>query len=177
VPVRAELLARVEALGLQQTHAVRKRLSFDAERVLGLARGLPRPQQLVANMAQTLDGMAERLQLALPQRLAMQREKLARLMAGLSPRYLQQMLQQQHQRVGHWAALLESLNVLSVLKRGFALVKNADQHLVTSVAAMPTSGAITVMFHDGERSVQLGADAASKPKKSKPKDTQPGLFD
>ena len=177
VPVRAELMARVESLGLQKNHAVRKRLSFDVERVMGLTRGLPRPQQLVANMAQTLDGMVERLQLALPRRLEMQREKLARLMAGLSPRYLQQMLLQQQQRVAHWEALLESLNVLSVLKRGFALVKDADQHLVTSVAAMPASGAITVMFYDGERSVQLGSDAAVKHKKSKPKDAQPGLFD
>jgi len=177
VPVRGELLARVEELGLQQNRAVRKLISFFAERVTGLARGLPRPQQLVANMAQALDVMAERLQHALPRRLEMQREKLARLMAGLSPRYLQQMLQQQQQRVGHLGAMLESLNVLSVLKRGFAIVKNADQQVVASAAAMPSSGALTVMFHDGERVVQAGSDGAAKPKKTKPKEAQPGLFD
>ena len=179
VPVRAELLARVEQLSLQQNHAVRKLLSFHAERIAGLARGLPRPQQLVANMAQMLDAMAERLQHALPRRLEMQREKLARLMAGLSPRYLQQMLQHEQQRLGHLGALLESLNVLSVLKRGFALVKDAGGQVITSAESMPSNATLSLQFHDGARSVQAGTGdgGSSKKRETKPKAIQPGLFD
>ena len=178
VPVRSELLTRVEQLSLQQNHAVRKLLSFHAERVVGLARGLPRPQQLVANMAQMLDTLGDRLQQALPRRLEMQREKLARVMAGLSPRYLQQMLQHQHQRVTHLGAMLESLNVLSVLKRGFALVKDVGGHVIASAASMPASGSLSLQFHDGERSVQVGTGGtSSKKRETKPKPGQPGLFD
>lgn len=175
VPVRSDLLTRVEQLHLQQNHAVQKLLRFYAERVAGLSRGLPRPQQLVASMTQALDSLSDRLQHALPRRLTMQHEQLRRVAATLSPRYLQQLLLNQQQRVQHVGAMLESLNVLAVLKRGFAIVKNADGRVITAAASMPANGSLTVQFHDGERIVQAGS--ASSPKPRRAKSTQPGLFD
>jgi len=174
VPVRSELVARLGQLHLQQNNAVQKLLRFYAERIAGLSRGLPRPQQLVASMAQALDSLSDRLQHALPRRLEMQHEKLKRITAGLSPRYLQQLLLNQQQRLSHLGAMLESLNVLAVLKRGFAMVKHTDGRVITAAASMPTSGMLAVQFHDGERSVQVGS---SSPKPRAKKSTQPGLFD
>ncbi len=185
VPVRGELLTRLEQLGAAQSGAMRKLLAFHAERIEGLARGLPRPQQLVASMAQMLDVLAERLSHALPRSLHMRHEQLQRLAAGLSPRLLREMLLREQQRVGHLTAMLESLNVLGVLKRGFALVKDAGGAVIKNAAAMPQHAALTLQFYDGERGVTAGDAAppiaAAKPAKPRSKKAatppQPGLFD
>ena len=179
VPVRAELLTRMEQLHTAKTGAMRKYIGFLGERIEGLARGLPRPQQLVAGMEQALDGLSERLQGALPRSLQLRQEKLERVAAGLSPRLLREMLLRQEQRVQHVGAMLESLNVLSVLKRGFALVKDAGGKVVQSAAMMPSEGTLRVQFHDGERLVMAGNAApvaAAKPRSKKAVTPQPTLF-
>lgn len=182
VPVRAELLTRIEQLYAAKNAGMRHYLARRGERIEGLARGLPRPQQLVAVMEQALDGITERLALALPRILQSRIDKLERLMAGLSPRALREMLLRQEQRVNHAASMLESLNVLSVLKRGFVLVKDSAGALVKSAAAMPENGALSLHFHDGQAVVMAGngaANAAAKlrSKKSSPKEQGPTLFD
>lgn len=177
VPVREELMGWIEQLGLQQTTAMRKTLSLYRERIEGLARGLPRPQQLVANMAQALDGLAERLLGALPRSLQLKHEKLQRVSAGLSPRLLKEMMLRQEQRVQHITAMLESLNVLNVLKRGFVIVKDARDKVVQSAAAMPGEGPLSVQFHDGVRTVFAAPNASAKPRSKKREVEQAGLFD
>jgi exodeoxyribonuclease VII large subunit len=177
VPVRSELLSRIEQVQAANNSAIRKFIAFHTERVAGLARGLPRPQQLVASMEQALDGLSERLQLAVPRSLQIRHEKLQRVAAGLSPGMLREMLLRQEQRVQHVGSMLESLNVLSVLKRGFALIKDAGGKVIQSASAMPAQGALSVQFHDGERLVVVGNAAASPAKKRPKKTPQPGLFD
>lgn len=178
VPVRDELLTRVEQLAAANNQAIRTLLSRHAERIEGLARGLPRPQQLVASMAQALDMLSERLHHALPRSLQLKHERLQRLVASLSPRFLSERMLREQQRVQHLSAMLESLNVLSVLKRGFVLVKDSANHVIQSATALPEQGSITLQFHDGERFVTAGGGAASTPKpRAKKVVPQPGLFD
>ncbi len=178
VPVRSELLSRMEQLHAAKNTAMRKFLAFNAERIEGLARGLPRPQQLVAGMAQALDGMTERLTNALPRLLQAREDRLQRIAAGLSPQLLREMLRREQQRVQHIGAMLESLNVLSVLKRGFALVKDKSGTVMKAAAQLPANGALVLQFHDGEAAVQVGSGkpAAAKPR-SNQQPPQPGLFD
>ncbi|MDX2095749.1 MAG: exodeoxyribonuclease VII large subunit [Alphaproteobacteria bacterium] len=180
VPVRAELLTRLEQVSAAHHGAARKLLAFYSERIQGLARGLPRPQQWVAGMEQALDGLGERLALALPRSLRMREESIQRMAAGLSPGLLREMLLRQEQRVQHLAGMLASLNVLAVMKRGFVLVKDTAGTLVTSAAAMPEHARLTLQFYDGERLVTAGHGASSpatKPRRQKKPSTQPGLFD
>lgn len=182
VPVRAELLSRIEQLHVTKAQAMRHLFARYSQRIEDLMRGLPRPQQLVAGMEQALDGLSERLQLALPRSLQLRQEKLQRLAAGLSPRALREMLLREQQRVQHLGAMLESLNVLGVLKRGFALVKDTGGQVIKSAAAMPENATLSVQFHDGERLVTAGnaaAAPAAKPrsKKQPAAAPQPGLFD
>lgn len=173
VPVRSELRMQLEQLDARATRGMYKLLSQQTERVEGLARGLPRPQQLVASMAQALDLLGERLDLALPRSLQVRFEKLQRVSVLLSPRFLRELIAREEKSVMHLGAMLESLNVLSVLKRGFALVKEPGGRVVQSAAAMP-EGALTLQFHDGERQVQSGATGLKGKAKKEP---QPGLFD
>lgn len=198
VPVRDELLSLVEVLGTRQNGAVRKMLLQYQERIQGLARGLPRPQQLVATMAQALDGLSERLVLVLPRFLQQKHERLQGL--RLSTRYISLQAERQQQQLdmlGQRAnaamlrsierrsdymarieAKLESLNVLAVMQRGFALVKDANGAVVKQASALTEGQALSLQFHDGVRAATVGSGGAVKPKKAvKPSSSQGGLFD
>lgn len=180
VPVRAELLTRLEQLQVSQTGAIRRLLTRYIERVNDMARSLPRPQQLVAGMEQQLDSMSERLGLALPRNLHLCSERLQRIAAGLSARGLREMLLRHAQHVQHLGSMMESLNVLSVMKRGFVLVKDASGMLIKSAAAMPENALLTLQFHDGARAVSAGNAApiaAAKPRNKKKLPEHPSLFD
>jgi exodeoxyribonuclease VII large subunit len=65
VPVRAELLRQLVALGERQAVAAERGLVQRVQHVAGLARGLPDPDLLLGNAAQRLDDRAERLPRAL----------------------------------------------------------------------------------------------------------------
>ena len=199
VPVRSELLSLVEVLGARQNGAVRKLLQQHSERVEGLSRGLPRPQQLVATMAQTLDGLSERLSGSLARFLQQKYERLNVL--RVSPKFIalqaqrqEQLLQSLVQRadaamrrsierrsdyVARVGSTLESLNVLAVMQRGFALVKNTNGALVKNAAALADGQAVSLQFYDGVRAAVVGDGATpAKPKKAKaPAPSQGGLFD
>lgn len=200
VPVREELRSMFETLALRGNHAMRKRLMHEQERVVGLARGLPRPQQLVASMAQALDDLSERLQGSLARGLQSKQEKLASLVRLLSPRFvlhgvdaqsqqlgmlharagqaMQRQIERQGDRLSRLSGMLESLNVLAVLRRGFAIVKDAQGHVVPHAAGIASGQALTLQFHDGQK--QVVADGAAAPRPRKPKaapENQGGLFD
>lgn len=199
VPVRSELLSLVEVLAARQSGAVRKMLQQQSERVEGLSRGLPRPQQLVATMAQALDGLSERLSGSLARFLQQKYERLANL--RISPQFIALQAQRQEQmlqgfvqradtamlrsieRRGDYlarvAATLESLNVLAVMQRGFALVKDGSGALVKTAAALTDGQAVSLQFHDGVRGATVGEGGAPvKAKKVKvPAPSQGGLFD
>ncbi len=180
VPVRAELLTRLEQLHTSQVAATRRMLQQQTQRVNDMARSLPRPQQLVASMEQALDGMSERLDLALPRSLQLRYERLARVAAGLNAQGLRERLLRVEQHILHLGSMMESLNVLSVMKRGFVLVKDSAGALVTSAAAMPANAALTLQFHDGARAVVTGnaaPGAAAKPRSKKKLPEHPSLFD
>src|ERR1700741_1333213 len=83
VPVRAELLADVLQDGARLARALR-RLGEEARlRLEALSRGLPRPGQLIAEKAQTLDGWIDRLFNARGGYLERRREALATAFAPL----------------------------------------------------------------------------------------------
>lgn len=61
VPVRADLLANVQQDGARLMRALRRLSEESRLRLEGLARGLPRPGQFIAEKLQALDGWIDRL--------------------------------------------------------------------------------------------------------------------
>jgi len=217
VPVREELRTGLENNGMRMTQRMRTLLKHLAERIEGLARGLPQPQQLVSGMEQSLDSLsdrlettlprmlalkeerlqalssrlitpqhriatmeqafaslAERLQHALPRSVQMKQERLTALSERLSPRPVLHQMERMEARLQRLTDMLESLNVLAVLKRGFALVKTEDGKVIPSAAALPQGASLRLQFYDGERAAFTGDKPSAK--KTKP-GAQPGLFD
>ncbi len=173
VPVRSELIA-----WLMETHsrlfaAVSRNIRQRAERVEGLARGLPKPLQLLSHQQQRLDDWAERLKASLP--IYMEKKQAALAQIHLSPRLLagqietlttrltnimdtagrivSHRLSQSEDRLSATARMLESLDYRNVMKRGYALVKQRDGHLVTSCQMASRADRLTLQFHDGETDV------------------------
>lgn len=84
------------------------------------------------------------------------------------------LLKRPAERLAAAASLLRSLSYRSVLERGFALVKTADGKIARRAAALPASGAVSLVFADGERDAHLGAAPKKAPAK---KPEQKTLFD
>ena len=88
VPVRAELLAGIGAIGQRIGHAARRDAARSAERFANVARRLPTPDTLLGSQRQKLDDLAERLPRGLSRRLADARGDLAQAAGALRPRLL-----------------------------------------------------------------------------------------
>jgi exodeoxyribonuclease VII large subunit len=217
VPVRAELLADVMQDGARLARAMGRLVEEARLRLEALARGLPRPSQLVAEKAQGLDGWVERLvnarivyfqrrrealdglfaKLPTPrQQIEAQRltlahtgERLATAMtalrkdktqalalARLDGARLSQLLARARERLEGLGFLLESLSYERVLGRGFALVRDAAGHAVTSAAGVAAGTALEIEFADGRLRATTDGGPEPSRKRPDPKKSQGSLF-
>ncbi len=94
VPVRMELLARVEEQGARLSRAMSQAIARRRQRLDDLSRALPRPATLLEGAAQRLDRAAERLPAAL--RAAAQRKRLhlSELSAAIRPQAMRRRLRE-----------------------------------------------------------------------------------
>ena len=88
VPVRADLIATLRALGARTHRCANRYRDHAAERLAATARRLPVPDRLLGQQRQRLDDLAERLPRALSRRLALARGELAQASGALRPRLL-----------------------------------------------------------------------------------------
>jgi exodeoxyribonuclease VII large subunit len=88
VPVRAELLAGIGAIGQRIAQAARRDVARSGERFAHIARRLPTPDILLGSQRQKLDDLTERLPRGLSRRLADARGDLAHAAGALRPRLL-----------------------------------------------------------------------------------------
>ncbi|WP_179379443.1 exodeoxyribonuclease VII large subunit [Jannaschia marina] len=85
VPVRLDLMAHVDQLGLRQARAARALVAGKGQRLADLSRGLPRADAVLAGPRQRLDLAAERLPMALRNRTGQARVRLSRLEGRVTP--------------------------------------------------------------------------------------------
>ncbi len=92
VPVRSELRAIIANNQYRLEQAVIRVARQGRMHLQGLARGLPRPSELMAGASQTLDMLAQRLSLGLTHSTRTGRARLALVAQRLSPRMVQSLL-------------------------------------------------------------------------------------
>lgn len=195
VPVRADLLYTLRDHQQRMDSLLTNRLAHAKQRVEGLSRGLPRPTEILANARQSLDVATDKLANSLKMLITAKQHKLSQAALGLRPTLLQQPIREQSRRVfeaqeklnERFTRLIERkqnqlqnltgklalLDYQNVLKRGYALVKNAQGQLITSVTAAADAASLT--FHDGEAKLGSTSVTPPAPKKQKPKKPQPAF--
>jgi exodeoxyribonuclease VII large subunit len=152
VPVREELRLMVHQLGGRHEAAIIRLLSQRGEQLAGLARGLPRPMQLLQVASQRLDDWAERLHIALPAVLSRKEQQLFMLAAALRPKTLHSEINKTGEWLGHWEERL-LVALPTVLNR-------KEQQLFMLAAALRPKTIQNEINKTGERLLELQARLA-----------------
>jgi exodeoxyribonuclease VII large subunit len=167
-----ELRGQLDALNHHLRMAMESRLTAMEARIDGLRRSLHDPSTMLGHLAQRVDDLTERLELALENGTLRRREQFSRLQAGLShhtPDRQTERLQQQlttlaaqserlirskiqglKHAFGGMAARLEVLSPLRTLSRGYAIAATENGAVVTSVSQLTAGDRIKVHLYHGK---------------------------
>jgi exodeoxyribonuclease VII large subunit len=182
VPVRAELLARLDQLSRGAQSCLTRHVDRSRERLEQTASRWPEPQVLFAPLAQRADDIGERLPRALAARASHARADLN----AIAPRLRGELLKDRIERAGDKLASLWRLAELAhpdrPLKRGFARITSRSGTTIVRAADAEAERLLTIHFGDGDVDATVGATpGAPPPVERKLKRSyvapQPGLFD
>ena len=192
VPVRADLAAQINDFETRLLRAQTRRLTQARHHMDGLARGLPKLEDILALPAQRLDAVAQRLGGGLQANIAKQAARLAQSTARLTPAALKARLQFLDERVqaltaraarqmqtglARYQSALEALSRQlrllsheSVLERGFALVLDETGAPLRDAAQAKTGSLLDIrLAHAQSVAARVEAGEASVKHKAKPK--------
>jgi len=185
VPVRRELAATLDELGLRQRKCALRPVELGRERLAARVARLPRPEALAAAPAQKLDELGERLRRGLGDRAARARDQLqadaARLSAPLlrarvaraqdrlgavrlSPALLTRPIAERAQRLAALDRLRRQLDPKAPLARGYALVCAPGLPVIASRDIAAAQERLTLEFADGTLEVSPAVRRPSRPK-------------
>ena len=153
-PPREQWLGALQQRADRLRHALQRQLDRRQQRLDHLATRLGRPSALVARQQQQLAQQAQRIRHAVLfnlQRLAHQQQAIA---ADL-PIIFQRHLTQQRQRLERAALRLQLLDPRVLLRRGYALLTDADGAAITSVQQTPVGTPLRAVLADGELGMKV----------------------
>ncbi len=116
VPVRRDLIAYIDDLGMRQRSAARRIMVAYRDRLRAVGAGLPRPGELVGPARQRLDLAQARLGAALGKARQTKALQLAKIAPRLSKRILEKMLEEHHQGLAN-ISLRAPVALANVTKR------------------------------------------------------------
>lgn len=186
VPVRAELLERIETIGGRLSGGLVRDVELRRNKLRAASARLPRAEALLQVPQQRFDRAGERLTAALIANARAAQAKLDRVAARLRPEALAQSVARRRERldlvagrlqpalarrisdkavalVGS-ARMLESLSHRAVLKRGFAIVERKEGGIVRTAADLRAGDQVNLQFADGpQEAVISGTGGQAKP--------------
>lgn len=155
VPVRSDLLAAVQSLGLRALRTVRRYAERADERFRAVAQRFPKKPTLLAPQTQRVDDLADRLSRGLGLSLAKARGDLAHASGALRPALLEQRVTRSREKLAQLWRVAASLNPDLVLKRGYARVEKRGGATIMTVADAKAAGALLLRFADGAVDVRV----------------------
>ena len=172
VPVKAELSIQLNNLESRLSNGMLRYLSERQNQLEALRRGIPNLSQILAEITQRFDDRIERLNLAFQNLLANKQAAVERI--ALKPYYIKNIFDKNQEILKNLALRLESVSIDSVLKRGFAWVRNQDSQTVYNLEQAKQAANLEIKFFDGTLTATLSdspLQQASAPKLSaaKPK--------
>ena len=175
VPVRADLMGWLSSMDERRVRSLSAGLEIKRQRLKDLSRGLPAPDELVAMSTQRLDSISERLPRALITVSNNKRTMLLQTSAGLRGSLLKNKLVDRSEAINRFVksiqsnmkviiqrnqSALESLERLrqtlgyeATLQRGYAVIRNENGGIVTSVKVADVSKTLEIEFQDGKTSL------------------------
>ena len=163
VPVKSELSAQIHSLQARLLTGGSRYLSERKTMLDGLARGIPNLQQLLHEVTQKFDDRVERLNVSFSN-LIKSKQNLLEL-SGLKPYFITNIIEKKQENLSNLFLRLNSVSVGSVLKRGFAWIKNEKGQTLYNSSEAQTAQSIEIQFHDG--SIKLDSASPSKVKTNK----------
>jgi exodeoxyribonuclease VII large subunit len=182
VPVRADLLAELASLNARQRRTMGRVVGDAKTRLRSAARALPRPEEILATARQRLDVAGAKLPKALKANVQVHAVVLARSSGKLSMKPLSQRVSEQRRRLKDQQArlsrsiaqittrksdqlkselkLFAALGYQSVLKRGYAVIRDQNGQPLQGVAGIMPSTNMEIEMRDGR------IDVVATPKKS-----------
>ncbi len=176
VPVKANLVSEIASLHARLQGGLRRSMDERSTRVKSATRALPRSDELMALVRQRFDTAAGRLIQALrantrehgsrlnrvaprlslaPMRTLIANERRSLDLSGRrAAQALWRLVAFQRQRFDGVAKLVDSLSYKSVLRRGFALVRDESGHPVHAASGIKQWQALRLEFADGEVKVR-----------------------
>ncbi len=147
VPVKAELSIQLNNLDSRLSNGMVRYLSERRNQLEALRRGIPNLSQILAEITQRFDDRIERLNLAFQNLLANKQASVERI--ALKPYYIQNIFDKNQEILKNLALRLESVSIDSVLKRGFAWVRNQDSQTVYNLEQAKQAAGLEIKFYDG----------------------------
>ena len=200
VPVRLDLIADVAGKAARLASGLARVLTERRLHLGGLARGLPDPMDLLGAAAQRLDDRSARLRLAIEARFAAARQRFDLAATGLRPAALAADLNRVQTRLSdvedRFAAALARLLAAkrdaadnfagrlathserheSLLARGYVVVRDNRERVVTDAIKVRPNTALELEFFDGKVSAIAGGSRRPV-RRSVPPLGQGNLFD
>lgn len=147
VPVRSELAAKLMLQGSRMVNSIHRLYQENKNLLEGLARGIPNLEQILSDNVQKLDDKVERLNLAFKNYVT-QKENALNL-NEIKPIYITNIVEKKSESLQNLSLRLESVSVESVLRRGFAWVKNQRGKTVYNSGEALRSHELEITFADG----------------------------
>ena len=147
VPVKAEIEAGLSTSRGRLINALHRFIINYQTRIEGLGRGIPNLSQILAEYQQRLDDRSERLKLSFSNLLCQKQSLLEK--NTLRPYCILNIFERNQENLKNLALRLESVSVDSVLRRGFAWVRNNRQQTIYSVSEARKSPTLKIRFADG----------------------------
>jgi exodeoxyribonuclease VII large subunit len=185
VPVREELRVYIADLGRRLSGLKANMIRDRAERLRGLARGLPSPKDILGLAQQRWDDLSERLPRGLMAVANIKSAQLNRLVGGLSAGQLRRLAVYRGEQLGACTKrlepayarrlddlgrrleasgrMLESLSYERVLDRGYALVEDTSGTPVTKARQLGAGDQVKVRFADGVSDMQVLGEGETPP--------------
>ena len=182
VPVRADLLAELASLNARQKRTLSRLIGDAKTRFHSASRALPKPDEILAIARQRMDAASARLPRALKANVQDHAVRLAKNAGRLSAKSIAQRIPEMRRRLadhqkrmsnalvrGHSrrkdrltseTKLFASLNYRSVLARGYAVVRDAQNRPLRGVSSVSVNARLEVEMVDGT------LDVTAIPKKS-----------
>ena len=148
VPVKSDIYNTLLTVDLRLKNNMLRRLNETKQYVSALGRGIPSLERILEEYRQRVDERANRLKLAYFNILG-NRQNLLK-MSDLRPTYIENILHLKREVLQNLAIRLESVSVDSVLKRGFAWVKDERGKTIYEVKQAKTAKSLKIRFADGE---------------------------